>query len=72
MGKMIFGLLAAGLLTLATVAPAFASSHKVTFCHDTGNSIYTLVEAPMNSAHSGHLGDFLIDDDFTVEDCLAL
>ena len=60
MGKMIISLLAAGLLTLAIVVPALASAHKTTFCHLTGNSIYTVVDVSGGAitTYQNHDGDY--------------
>ena len=74
MGKMIISLLAAGLLTLAVVIPGFASTHKMTFCHLTGNSIYTVVDVSGDAiaTHQNHDGDYewpFADVDATSELC---
>ena len=78
--KMI-ALMAAGLLTMATVAPAFAGAETVYVCHNASNGSYHVINVSMSSwmnSHSTHKADFLIDghthDNHIVDEatCLAM
>ena len=84
MKTKIIALMAAGLLTMATVAPAFAAQPKVLVCHNESNGSYHVIEVSMSSwtnSHSNHKEgsmDFMITNaDATIQaqllaDCLAL
>ena len=84
MKTKIIALMAAGLLTMSLVAPAFAAAEKVLVCHNESNGSYHVIEVSMNSwlnSHSNHKEgseDFLITNaDATIEaqllaDCLDL
>ncbi len=64
MKTKIIALMAAGLLTMSLVAPAFAAAEKVLVCHNESNGSYHVIEVSMNSwlnSHSNHKTDFLID-----------
>ena len=62
MKTKIIALMAAGLLTMSLVAPAFAGGHKVQICHLEANETGHVIEVSGNgNALANHLshGDYL-------------
>lgn len=65
----MIALMAAGLLTMATIAPAFAGGTKVGFCHANSDTGFSRIDVKGGAVdlHMADWADYLIVSDHSEE-----